>query len=95
MFDELKEFKSIYEYDVFIGENNYLSKGIGGLIVKKINDYIYNNCSADCIVLRPFERNIRAIRCYEKNGFMRIKLYNGTDTIGNQEEIMILLNTRI
>ena len=31
-----------YEYDLFIGEEEYLDKGIGAIIVDKINDIIHN-----------------------------------------------------
>lgn len=91
---ELAPFKNIYEYDLFIGEKEYLSKGIGSKVVKMINERIYNHYLADAIILRPFTRNIRAIKCYEKCNYKRIKKYNGYDTIGNPEEISVLLNTK-
>ena len=34
-----------------------------------VNNYIYDNYSADCIVLRPFKRNTNAIKCYQKVWF--------------------------
>ena len=65
----MNNYDSIFEYDIFIGESEYISKGLGTQIVNYVNDYIYNNYLCDCIVLRPFDRNKRAIRCYEKCGF--------------------------
>lgn len=90
-FDELKSYNNIYEYDIFIGEKEYLSKGIGSKVIELVNDYIYNEYNADCIVLRPFKRNIRAIKCYEKNGFKKICEYDGIDTIGNKEKYEVLI----
>ena len=92
LFDGLKEYKKIYEYDIFIGELNYLHKGIGTKVVNIVNKYIYDNYSADCIVLRPFKRNVNAIKCYEKNNFYFVTEYDGKDTIGNSEKITILIN---
>lgn len=43
------KYDSIYEYDIFIGEPEYLSRGIGAQIVKYVNNYIYENCL--CAVL--------------------------------------------
>ena len=88
---ELDKFKNIYEYDLFIGEEEYLSKGIGTKIVKQINEMLYSKYQVDAIILRPFKRNIRAINCYKKCNFKLIKEYDGVDTLGNKEIISILL----
>lgn len=92
--DVLKDFKNIYEYDLFIGEEEYLSKGIGTNIVKLINEMLYSNYRVDAIILRPFKRNVRAIKCYEKCNYKLIKEYNGKDTLGNPEVISVLLNIK-
>ena len=92
--DTLNDFENIYEYDLFIGEEKYLSKGIGTDIVKLINEIIYSNYKADAIILRPFKRNVRAIKCYEKCNFKLIADYDGKDTLGNPEIISVLLNTK-
>ena len=92
--DELNHFNNIYEYDLFIGEEEYLSKGIGTSIVQLINQIIYYDYLADAIILRPFKRNVRAIKCYEKCDFKLIKDYAGKDTLGNHETIEVLLNTK-
>ena len=92
IFDKLKDYKNIYEYDIFIGDSNYIHKGLGTKIVSVVNNYIYENYLADCIVLRPFKRNIKAIKCYEKNNFHVINEYVGKDTLGNSEEIVVLIN---
>ena len=90
---ELDQFHNIYEYDIFIGEEEYLSKGLGTVIVNKINNLIYSKYQGDAIVLRPFTRNIRAINCYKKCNFKFIKEYNGIDTLNNPEKISVLLHT--
>lgn len=79
-----------YEYDLFIGEEEYLDKGIGKEIVNKVNDTIFNKYKASSIILRPFRRNIRAVKCYEKCGFTNILEYLGSDTLGNPEVISVL-----
>ncbi len=91
LFDEIQNYKNIYEYDIFIGDSKYLHKGIGSKIINIVNKLIYDKYSGDCIVLRPFKRNINAIKCYQKNGFKIIKEYNGKDTIGNDEKLVVLI----
>ena len=90
--DALIKYNSIIEYDIFIGESEYLSRGIGTKIVNYVNNYIYENYLCDCIILRPFKRNTRAVKCYEKCGFERMYEYIDNDTLGNKEKIIVLLN---
>ena len=52
---------------------------------------IYLKYNADAIILRPFKRNIRAIKCYLKCGYNVIDEYNGKDTLNNDEIIIVLL----
>ena len=90
----LDKYSNIYEFDLFIGEKDYLSKGIGTNIIKEINSMIYSKYNADAIILRPFKRNIRAIKCYEKCNYKYIGEYNDKDTLGNPETISILMNIK-
>ena len=90
--EALIKYDSIYEYDIFIGEPEYLSRGLGEKIVNFVNNYIYENYLCDCIVLRPFKRNERAVKCYEKCGFEIVDEYVGSDTLGNKEKMIVLLN---
>ncbi len=55
---------------------------------------IYSKYNADGIILRPFKRNIRAIKCYEKCNYKIIDEYEGTDTIGNPEILTVMLNEK-
>ena len=91
---ELEQYNNIYEYDLFIGEEDYLSKGIGHKIINLINKEIYSKYNADAIILRPFKRNIRAINCYKKCNFILINEYKDKDTIGNTEIISVMLNKK-
>ena len=80
----------IYEFDLFIGEEEYLNKGIGTTIVSSINNKINKEHNPKEIILRPFTRNIRAIRCYEKTGFKIVSRYMGKDTLEKDEEITVM-----
>lgn len=86
------KYDNAYEYDIFIGEEEYLNKGIGKDIVNSINNMIFKN--TDTIILRPFKRNEKAIKCYQKCGFKLIKEYDGIDTLGNKEIISVLVRSK-
>lgn len=59
-------------FDIFIGEEEYTGKVIGPEIIKKLlKDYIWNDFDA-CFVDVDAD-NVRAIKTYEKAGFIKIK----------------------
>ena len=93
-FCHLTELVIFYEYDIFIGEEKYLSKGIGTKIINLVNDNIYKKYKADLILLRPFRKNKRAINCYIKCDFKEIYSYIDFDTIGNKEEYVVFVNEK-
>jgi aminoglycoside 2''-phosphotransferase len=65
--------KIVYGIDQFIGEPDYWNKGIGTEFMRLVLNYLTSEKSADSIILDPHVDNLRAIRCYEKVGFKKIK----------------------
>ncbi|MFF2908956.1 GNAT family N-acetyltransferase [Paenibacillus sp. NPDC057934] len=66
--------ENIYGMDQFIGEVDYWNRGIGTLLVTSMVNYLTADKQADMVVMDPQTRNARAIRCYEKCGFRKVKL---------------------
>jgi aminoglycoside 6'-N-acetyltransferase len=66
----------IYGIDQFIGVPELFNKGIGTMMVKKFMDFLYEATGVDVIILDPDVSNARAIRCYEKCGFRKVKPIN-------------------
>jgi len=65
--------KIVYGIDQFIGEPEYWGKGIGTDFMKLVLQYLTNEKGAEIVILDPHADNPRAIRCYEKVGFKKIK----------------------
>lgn len=57
------------EFGIFIGEKDYLSKGIGAMAAKLIVNYGFDELNLKKIFLRVLTGNVRAQRSYEKVGF--------------------------
>ncbi|SDC93836.1 aminoglycoside 6'-N-acetyltransferase [Paenibacillus sp. CF095] len=64
----------IYGTDQFIGEVDYWNKGIGTQLMQSMLAYLINEKQARKVVMDPQSWNLRAISCYEKCGFQKIKL---------------------
>lgn len=63
----------VFGMDQFIGEPTYWNKGIGQILVTAMVDYLLKEKQAGIVVMDPQAWNNRAIRCYEKCGFKKIK----------------------
>lgn len=59
------------EYGIFIGENTARGKGIGTAAAKLMIRYAFEELGLHKLFLRVYADNIRAIRSYEKAGFVR------------------------
>lgn len=55
--------------DQFVGEADYLNRGVGAETIKIFIELIKRRHSPKTIILDPSPDNKRAIRCYEKVGF--------------------------
>lgn len=64
----------IFGTDQFIGEVGYWNRGIGTLLVTSMTDFLFKHMKADKVVMDPQVWNERAIKCYEKCGFNKVKL---------------------
>jgi RimJ/RimL family protein N-acetyltransferase len=60
--------------DIFIGEEGYVHKGLGSLIIKVfLKDIVFRVYDVDVCSIDPEPENKIAIRAYEKSGFRYIK----------------------
>lgn len=66
--------ENIYGIDQFIGEVEYWNKGIGTLLVTSMVSFLIKDKKADRVVMDPQIRNTRALKCYEKCGFKKVKM---------------------
>jgi aminoglycoside 6'-N-acetyltransferase len=66
--------ENVYGTDQFIGEVEYWNKGIGTLLVSSMVLFLTEENNAERVVMDPQTGNTRAIRCYEKCGFKKVKI---------------------
>ncbi len=66
--------EKVFGMDQFIGEVDYWNKGIGTLLVTSMVEFLIQEKDADCIIMDPHIQNVRALRCYEKCGFKKVKM---------------------
>ncbi len=59
--------------DQFIGEKSLINRGIGTKMIRAFIDYLFHNPDIKKIITDVDPKNLRAIRCYKKVGFVFIK----------------------
>ena len=65
----IHEINRTAELGIFIGDENYLSRGYGSEAIKLLLDYAFRYVNLNNIMLKVFDYNKRAIKAYEKCGF--------------------------
>lgn len=74
--------------DQFIGEEDYINKGFGTLMIKEFIQFLFQNPLIKKIITEADPDNFRAKRCYEKVGFREVGII---DTPDGKSILMILL----
>jgi RimJ/RimL family protein N-acetyltransferase len=74
--------------DQFIGEEDFINKGYGTLMIKEFIHYLFQNLLFKKIIVDVEPENIRARRCYEKVGFQEKGVI---DTPEGKSILMVLL----
>lgn len=64
---------TIYAIDLFIGESHDWNQGIGTKALSAALIHLFKHLQADKVLIDPHASNARAIRCYEKCGFSKVK----------------------
>jgi aminoglycoside 6'-N-acetyltransferase len=60
--------------DLFIGEPEFWNRGIGTQALRLLVAFLFDQRSADLVVIDPETWNTRAIRSYEKCGFRKLRI---------------------
>ncbi len=71
---ELEDARETYGLDMFIGEPAHWGRGIGTRALLALTRHLIEERGLRKLVMDPHTGNPRAIRCYEKAGFRRIKV---------------------
>ena len=66
----LLNYRKVYGIDIFIGEKNLYSKGIGSASLKILVNYLFLEKDVEMVIIDPEVKNKIAINSYKKAGFI-------------------------
>ena len=70
-----------FSLDLFIGEPELIGKGHGPALISTFLPLAFARYGLDYCVIGPNQKNVAAIRAYEKAGFRFLKEYREDDTV--------------
>ena len=74
---ELESAEDTWAFDLFVGEPELWSTGVGSAALRMAVRYVFEEHGAKHCVIDPRVDNPRAIRAYEKLGFTKVKVLVG------------------
>lgn len=91
----LPQLEGSWGLDVLLGRPDLVDRGFGSTTVDLVCTYLFDVCSASCIMLTVAVDNARAIHAYEKAGFVRSGRVLDTDTRGGRRvESFVMIRQR-
>lgn len=76
----LLEEPGVWGIDLFIGETDFIGKGIGPKVIAMIIEYLKKEKHVRTIIIDPDIKNERAIKAYEKAGFQKVQVLKNWET---------------
>jgi len=79
------------EFGIYIGESDYIGKGLSLLATKEILKIAFETLKLHRVYLRVFPDNIPAIKTYEKAGFIKEGILRDTVCVNGEFKDMVLM----
>lgn len=69
------------ELDIWLKAREYCNKGNGTKALTMLCEYLESDLEIKDFIIRPAEKNVRAVRAYEKVGFKKVEVADREKTI--------------
>lgn len=69
-YNAIDNVKKVTDLDIWLRDIKYTGRGIGTEAIKLVCEYLYEKFGCEQIVMSPSKRNKKAIKSYEKAGFI-------------------------
>ena len=92
---DMSKYKNPYGIDIVIGEPAFWNKGIGTTVLRLTIQYLFEDKNADIVFIDPQTWNVRAIKSYEKSGFVPLKVIEKRELYDDEyKDSLIMCITR-
>jgi len=88
----INEINRTAELGIFIGDENFLSRGYGSESIMLLLDYAFKYVNLNNIMLKVYDFNKRAIKAYEKCGFKTFGVWKNCHYFNGEYSDEIFMN---
>lgn len=89
---KINEINRTAELGIFIGDENYLSRGYGSEAIMLLLEYGFKYVNLNNVMLKVFDFNKRAIKAYEKCGFKTFGVWKNSHYFNGKYGDEIFMN---
>lgn len=87
----LYEYNGCYQLDIFIGNNEYLHRGVGRNVLSEMIKYLKDNMNINCFAAFIEKENIGSLKCFDKLGFVIYKEFRQNNSLGVKTDYCLVL----
>ena len=88
---KLYEYDNCYQLDIFIGNKDYLHKGIGKMVLEEIINYLKENMGINYFVAFIEKENVGSLKCFSKVGFVLYKEFKQNNSLNVKTDYCLYL----
>ena len=88
---DLYDYTNCYQLDIFIGDSDYLHKGIGKIVLDELINYLKENMGINYYVAFIEKENVGSIKCFNKLGFIIYKEFSQKNSLGVKTDYCLVL----
>lgn len=88
---KLYEYDNCYQLDIFIGEKDYLHKGIGKIVLEEIINYLKDTMGINYFVAFIEKENVGSLKCFNKVGFVLYKEFKQNNSLNVKTDYCLYL----
>ena len=88
---KLQDYDNCYQLDIFIGNKEYLHKGIGTIVLEKIINDLRENHGINYFVAFIEKENVSSIKCFNKIGFILYKEFYQNNSLNVKTDYCLCL----
>ena len=91
-YNAIDNVKKATDLDIWLSDLKYTGKGIGTGAIKLMCEYLYEKFGCEQIIMSPSKRNKKAIKAYEKAGFIMTDIELDESEKDYEDNVVLIKN---
>ena len=93
-YNAIDNVKKVTDLDIWLSDKKHTGRGIGTEAIKLLCEYLYEKFGCEQIVMSPSKRNKKAIKSYEKAGFIMTDIELDESEKDYEDNVVLIKNMK-